>query len=358
VAGLTSKRRDQAKSKIWDDLANGSKTSARELAERFLFENERLPNPRFTPYRGDLQEDELGDYFSRGMTNLDGAERLASHLMIEGPFNVNSTSIEAWKALFASMRNTEVLVQPGVARSANTRLQNWPGSHKAVEMEGTPVSGFSITTGEPWDGSTDDPGEDEQWHSWRSLTDEQLDELATAMVEQVKKRGPFLSLSEFVNRRLDSRDKELCLKGALQAALDDESVSINEGFRSPDRSISASEAGKLREVKFREALEGPVAYGSMAYVDQADILRNFGGQLTPRGDSFVIRTYGDCLDPDGNVLARAWCEAVVQRVPEYLDEAEPDEPHTAFDSLRSATNRRFGRPLRLVSFRWLSGEEI
>ncbi|BCX48802.1 hypothetical protein HAHE_27100 [Haloferula helveola] len=358
VSNLISKRRDRVNSRVWDDLPSDSKTTARELAEKFLFDNERLPNPRFTPYRGDLQEDDLDDYFSRGIANLDGAEQLASHMMIEGPFNVNSTSVEAWKALFASMRETEVLVQPGVARSANTRLRNWPSSHDAVESEGTPVSGFAITTGEPWDGSTNDPGEPEQWHSWRSLTDEQIDELANAMVEQVKKRGPFLSLSEFVNRRLDSSDKELCLKGALQAALDDDDVSINEGFRSPDRSISASDASDLRQVRFREALEGPVAYGSMAYVDQADILRNLGGQLTPRGDSFVIRTYGDSVDSSGKILARAWCEAVVQRVPEYLDESERDEPHTGFDSLRSDTNRQFGRPLRLVSFRWLSGEEI
>ena len=83
------------------------------------------------------------------------------------------------------------------------------------------------------------------------------------------------------------------------------------------RSFSEEEIGRL-DPAFPEALEGPVAYGSAAYVDQADILRNLGAQLTPRGDTFVVRAYGDSLDSAGKVQARAWCEAVVQRVPEYL----------------------------------------
>jgi hypothetical protein len=53
-----------------------------------------------------------------------------------------------------------------------------------------------------------------------TLSDTEIDELAAAIVRQVKLRGPFLSLSEFVNRRLDPSDTALSAKGALQAALD------------------------------------------------------------------------------------------------------------------------------------------
>jgi hypothetical protein len=107
---------------------------------------------------------------------------------------------------------------------------------------------------------------------------------------------------------------------------------------------------------FPEALEGPVAYGSAAYVDQADILRNFAAQLTPRGDTFVIRTYGDALDGNGSVVACAWCEAVVQRVPEYSDPA--DEAHVRQAGLKSTFNKAFGRKLEIVSFRWLNPDEV
>jgi hypothetical protein len=107
---------------------------------------------------------------------------------------------------------------------------------------------------------------------------------------------------------------------------------------------------------FPEALEGPVAYGSAAYVDQADLLRNFAAQLTPRGDTFVIRAYGDAMDTAGNITARAWCEAVIQRVPEYSDPAA-DQPHVKAADL-SPANKTFGRKFEIASFRWLNPDEV
>ena len=111
---------------------------------------------------------------------------------------------------------------------------------------------------------------------------------------------------------------------------------------------------------FPEALEGPVAYGSSAYVDQADILRGLGAQLTPRGDTFVVRAYGDSLDQNGAVRARAWCEAVVQRVPEYLEASgdRADPAHLKQAELTNEANRNFGRRFRIIQFRWLSAEEV
>jgi len=353
LSRLATKSRDREASKIWDDLPRDARVDAKTLARGFFFKDALLPNTRFSPYRSGLTEDDLDRLVDNQRVNLDGVEELASHLFVEGPFNVNSTSVEAWKAVFAGMRGHEVVVD----RSPRGRPSSWPSSHELVETKGTPVSGFSITSGEPWKGTSSDPADPEQWHAWRSLSDGQIDELANAMVEQVKRRGPFLALSEFVNRRLD-RDPELAKKGALQAALDDDEVSINAGFRNSDRSFSSDELSSLSEVRFPEALEGPVAYGSIAYADQADLLRQLGGQLTPRGDCFVIRSYGDSVAADGTVLARAWCEAVVQRLPEYVDAGAADLPHASFDLLRSETNRRFGRSLRIVSFRWLSPEEI
>jgi len=63
----------------------------------------------------------------------------------------------------------------------------------------------------------------EFWRGWRTLTsgsaDSELDLLAEAIVEEVKARGPFRSLAEFVNRSPNgTADQQR--KGALQAALD------------------------------------------------------------------------------------------------------------------------------------------
>ena len=61
------------------------------------------------------------------------------------------------------------------------------------------------------------------------------------------------------------------------------------------------------------------------------------------------------------MVARVWCEAVVQRVPEYLDpkdkpEAQDGWPNPA-DKLTVA-NATFGRKFEIRSFRWLSPEEV
>jgi len=81
----------------------------------------------------------------------------------------------------------------------------------------------------------------------------------------------------------------------------------------------------------------------------------------------VHRAYGEALDSAGKVTARAWCEAVVQRVPEYLDPANPpEEPARRLQADGSfednpgltRTNRRFGRSFHIVDFRWLSAGEI
>ncbi len=322
--------------------------TAQQVASEFFFGEGSLLNSRFLPHVADLSESTLSSYFDRGEANFDGIDRLSSHLLVEGPFNVNSTSVDAWRAVFSSLRG-----KPVAFLEAESALS---GSEPDTGVaEGAPVSSFTLPNGAPWTGSTDDPSEPDQWTGWRELGDDEIDALAEAMVDEVRKRGPFLSLSEFVNRRLDASNKDLAVKGALQAALDNPDVPINAGHRSDRRTLGDQETADMSP-EFPEALEGPVAYGSAAYVDQADLLRGLSAQLTPRGDTFVIRTYGDSLDASGDVEARAWCEAVVQRFPEYADPS--DAPHLKQSELTSDVNERFGRSFRIVSFRYLQASEI
>ena len=329
--------------------------SAQEVAKDFFLPTspgafKPLPNRRMVPVTENLDSSKLDNLFTKSTLYTGGlADRIASYLMVEGPFNVNSTSVEAWRIVLSSLKGKPVaFLDKDSATTAGLALSSQTPA-------GTPVGPVTLPNGRPGAGSSTSPSSPEQWTGWRELSDAEITELATAIVRQVKLRGPFLSLSEFVNRRLDAGNKALSLKGALQAALDDEKVSINAGFRNSARRFSASELGGMSPA-FPEALEGPVAYGSAAYVDQADILRNFSEQLTPRGDTFVVRAYGDALDANGKVEARAWCEAVVQRMPGYLDPV--DEPHVKQADLKSSINQTFGRTLRIVSFRWLNQEEV
>ena len=329
--------------------------SAKEVAQDFFFKDIPTPlaNRRMTPYKNNFNSSKLDGLFTSAQQQLFAgglADKIAAHLMVEGPFNVNSTSVQAWKTVLSSLKGkTVAYLDKDNALTVGVKLDQ-------ATPDGTPVGPSTLPNGKPVTGSSSEPGDPEQWSGWRELTDPEITELATAIVKQVKLRGPFLSLSEFVNRRLDSSNENLSVKGALQAALDDPAVSINSGFRNNSaREFSGDEIGGS-DLKFKKALEGPVAYGSAAYVDQADLLRNFAEQLTPRGDTFVIRSYGDSLDAQGNVKARAWCEAVIQRVPDYTDPA--DESQVKHADLKSPANRTFGRKLQIVGFRWLGSSEV
>jgi hypothetical protein len=170
----------------------------------------------------------------------------------------------------------------------------------------------------------------------------------------VKKRGPFLSLGEFVNRRL-VREDALARCGALQAALDDPGVSINEPLR--DGIVTGTEStskGKPR-YNFPAAAAGPRKQGITGYVTQADLLSSLGTSITPRSDTFTIRAMGEAKDDKGNVLMRVWCEAVVQRGADYVD--PEDTASTATGSLKPV-NALFGRRFDILSFRWLNAEEV
>ena len=214
------------------------------------------------------------------------------------------------------------------------------------------------------------PGGLPGWSGLRFLDDSQLEKLAAECVKQVKKRGPFLNFSEFINRRLSN--DQLGLMGALQSAIDyddknPESGSINYRFKNgPGYMLEKSQLGN-HGFSTPEAAEGSRFAGIPGYVIQSDLLKPIANTLSVRDDTFRVRAYGEALDAGGKVVARAWCEAVVQRMPEYLDAT--NDASVPARNLSSAgvfsdnntltsINRRFGRKLDIESFRWLGSAEI
>ena len=85
------------------------------------------------------------------------------------------------------------------------------------------------------------------------------------------------------------------------------------------------------------------------FVTQADLLAMIGPALTARGDTFLIRSYGDAVNPKNQkIQTRAWLEAVVQRMP------EPVHPQSGDKWKPDSLGRRF----RIISLRWLAPEEV
>jgi hypothetical protein len=176
----------------------------------------------------------------------------------------------------------------------------------------------------------------------------------------VRVRGPFLSLAEFVNRQLSENDN-LALAGAVQMAinnLEDDPMAI---LRNPVNSLSDDTMSiaddKLDGVNYQYPLasEGSSAHGAPSWIRQADVLRPIAPILSARDDTFTIRTYGDARDANGNIVATAWCEAVVKRTRDFCDTADSAdsiEPPTA------PVNITFGRKYQIMSFRWLNQSEV
>ena len=114
-----------------------------------------------------------------------------------------------------------------------------------------------------------------------------------------------------------------------------------------------------------KAATGSRYAGIPGYVMQSDILQGISSSLSVRGDTFLIRACGESVSASGEVEARVWCEAVVQRMPEYVDPADDaDEKLRIPGALPNETvelkeiNERFGRQFKVVSFRWLNKDEV
>jgi len=101
---------------------------------------------------------------------------------------------------------------------------------------------------------------------------------------------------------------------------------------------------------------GPSYQGAPGFLTQADLLNVLGNAATARSDTFTIRGYGEARDASNRVIASATCEAVVQRIPEYIDPADPAETVPA--SLQSEANKSFGRRFQIISLRWLNPHEV
>ena len=315
----------EANHALWDRffLSSGSP----EAKKSFVSDPHKnpLPNGRMRLAAG-------GDS-STFASDLADYHKAASRLMVDGAFNVNSTRVEAWKALLASGRLSD--------KSDGTNIP-FPRVLDAP--------GGAWKTGSPTDGTR-------MWTARRELTPEETDRLARAIVEEVKLRGPFISLSDFVNRRL--AENETGRMGALQAAIDraglnasltstwplDNTKSLPD-YRHPDNIADST----TMEQTLKPASK---VWGAPSWLTQGDVLQMIGPALSARSDTFVVRAYGEAVNATGKTTATAWCEAVVQRTPEPLD---PDD--SGLNPRQPGSAKDFGRRFIIQSFRWLAPSEI
>jgi hypothetical protein len=334
-------------------FATRSSETPDAVFEQFMNGSAPLASQAFQPYlpAGTTVATAKAQLFAAGKPRNTAYQTAAQYQMIRGPFNVNSTSVQAWKAVLASMNKSEIVTL--WARSAGLETK---------KAAGVPILGMSLLNGgllgaTVVDANKIDDAKTNEWNGYRELTNDELESLAAKIVDEVRTRGPFLSLSEFVNRQVGA-ESDLTLCGALEAAIG--KSRINDKYFTTQVPITAGDLNNamLYNYKTPAASCGNPAAGAPGWISQGDLLRILEPAATVRSDTFVIRVCGEAWDTNGKVAARAYAEAVVQRMPEYVDPADPPSLNAYTDTSAAKANKLFGRRINLVSFRWLSSNEI
>lgn len=269
---------------------------------------------------------------------------------IRGGFNINSTQKEAWKALLAG---------------ANTLEIDTSGIDSSRSLQ-SPISRSSFPS------QPSGTSNSERLNGFRELSDSELENLAAAITAEIKKRGPFLSLGDFVNRRIEAGNTNTGLYGTLEAAIRSSGINdiIKGGSNQPLGDFSTDDLPKWSDKPsdyIEQIFEGSRAAGISQWITQADLLQRIAPSISARSDTFVIRTYGESIDPlSGKTTATAIGEATVRRTYNYVDSSlnSPDQAAVIFDNASTSNNykenyslseknKQLGRQYTIVSFRWL-----
>lgn len=352
-----------------------------DLTQSDLDEGKPLPNARMVYSSANGESPSVESLRSDSSAALTEA---AANLMVAGGFNINSTSVDAWRAVLTGTNKVSPTGKFTHPSYQSTLGLNAMMPRFARDVRITDSANFKGVLN-IWEATTKDSGNRElvllggKGAETPAQASERLagvaGELAGKIVEEVRARGPFLSLADFINRDLVAGEEGL--RSAMQAAID-KCESPNEV--NPRVYLNPYE-GRLRntgdllisEYDTEAYLGGPLSdlspsttssdiayrnrYDQTAKVlTQADVLTTIGPVLSARSDTFVIRCYGEATNSANVRTAAAWCEAVIQRKQEYVDPA--DDATVLPGGLTREINKTLGRSLKIVSFRWLTADEI
>ena len=172
-----------------------------------------------------------------------------------------------------------------------------------------------------------------------------------------------MSFSDFVNRRIGASTDLRTYHGAIQEAIEQAGINGNQsaGIRASTSDVipNYSNYGIFPYATGSYLGSRNNATGVPMEVNQANILLPLAPRLSARSDTFKIRAYGEVRDADDKIIAQATCEAVVQRLPEYVD-SETDDPwdDDSETPTLNSTNQTYGRRFEIQSFRWLDQSEV
>jgi hypothetical protein len=294
---------------------------------------QRLPNSLLTPLPRKADGTMVATADLTAMT--DGSS--SKFLLQSAAFSINSVSAPAWGAILRSVRfeaaksftyvnadgttGTGPDSDPVAAMGANAQFLRF--AHSAQEVYKADDDYEQSTTSTTTTGPIINTPLFRR--GVRSLDTAQVAAFANAIAASIRVKqadsGPFRSVEEFLNPSPLLNDQSVIEKAIADAGLN-----------------------------------SAIPEFSSQWLTQGDVMTALAPVLFPRSDTFVIRSYGEAVNPaTGATEGRAWCEATVQRVPEYFDKTQPEE--TAPADL-NPLNQRYGRRFKVISFRWLTRSDI
>lgn len=326
----------------WGAAADINGTPAAQLFDQFFFSGLTpattptatgsalvLPNPllRVAPRTADGTPTTADDL--RAAPN----GRSSKLLLQGGSFNLNSTNAAAWAAVLRSVRFPSTAFNYLDADAATGTAADTGETTAARQSGDAQFFRFSQSAQETFKA---EPGlaagvgntSAANTHLFRqgmiTLDADKVTALATAITTAIKTRhaasGPYRTLAEFL---------------------------------SP---VTAGGTSLLEEAIVTAGINDSVAEFSSQFLTQGDIMTALAPVLFPRSDTFVIRTYGEAVNPTTAASeGKAWCEAIVQRTPDYFD---PTQDATVVPPDLNLANQTYGRRFKVVSFRWLTRSDL
>lgn len=249
----------------------------------------------------------------------------AQHFMIRDPLNVNSLSVDAWRALLSQETTGWFYLDTNGNPQMNNTLANAFFRFPFAAFYKTPfhlddeIAGMNLSQ------------KRNLWkQNFRSMNtpdaNDQIGQLASRLVDYIRENGPFHSISEFLNTRIPATGEPI-----LQQAIDD----VGPAYKDFATTTPIN--------------DGIIPYAP-TFISDGEVFARISPYLTAHADTFTIRSYGDISHPlTGETQSRAYLEARIQRLTEKSDGSNAIDPS---DSVLNA------RRLQIVSIKWLNTGDI
>ncbi len=294
-----------------------------------------LPNPTLLAYQFEDPSGTITRWQTAASDDMSESRKLAQDALVMHRFNLNSTSVAAWKAVLSGLRiheweyldypeDTSDLSALTVSQDSRARMfsrfsQSLEETYKAPQTPGfegpEPIAPSAFYR-----------------RGARYFNVDEIEVLAQEIVRRMKEKGtPFQSMEAFLSE--ESSGSGSLLEQAIATVL------APSGRQRWDHQWEAAGTrGPATEVI-------DIDHFSPGFLTQADVMTAIGPMLSPRSDTFKIRARGQSFSKRGIATGSATIEATLQRTPEAVDST-------------AAINQPTERKLKLISLRWLSDDEV